>query len=127
MKEKRKIHLKKKDWILIAVIVCVTAAYVFLHAYIGGAGANTVTIKVNGRIEGTYSLAEDQRIEINHGTNILEIRNGKADMVEADCPDKLCVNQKAVSLNHENIICLPNKVVVEVSSRQESELDGVAK
>ncbi len=46
-------------------------------------------------------------------------------MVKADCPDQLCVNQKPVSKNHESIICLPNRVVVEVESKEESEYDAV--
>ena len=53
------------------------------------------------------------------------IKNGKADMTEADCPDKLCVHQKPVSKNHESIICLPNKVIVEVDSSANSEFDAV--
>ena len=60
------------------------------------------------------------------GTNILTIKNGKAKMTDADCPDQLCVHQKAASKNHESIICLPNKVVVEVDGSEESEFDAVA-
>ncbi|MCI9616033.1 MAG: NusG domain II-containing protein [Lachnospiraceae bacterium] len=120
-----KTGLKKKDWLLILIILCVAGLTVLAHTYIGGRGANKVVVKVDGVIQGTYSLSEDGRIEINDGTNVIEISNGKADMIEADCPDQLCVNQKAVSRNHENIICLPNKVVVEVESVEESEYDAV--
>lgn len=120
-----KVNLKKNDWILIIIIVCVAGLAFLLHEVIGGKGANCVTVKVDGRIEGVYSLAEDQKIEINNGSNILQIKNGEADMIEADCPDKLCVHQKPVSKNHENIICLPNKVVVEVDSSENSEFDAV--
>lgn len=116
---------KKKDWLLIIVIVCVAGGAFLMHELIGGRGANAVTVKVNGEFSGTYSLAEDREISINNGTNILQIKNGKADMIEASCPDKLCVNQKAVSMNRESIICLPNKVVVEVSSSEASEFDAV--
>ncbi|GFI51103.1 MAG: NusG domain II-containing protein [Dorea sp.] len=120
-----KTGLKKKDWLLILIILCVAGLTVLAHTYIGGRGANKVVVKVDGVIQGTYSLSEDGRIEINDGTNVIEISNGKADMIKADCPDQLCVNQKAVSRNHENIICLPNKVVVEVESVEESEYDAV--
>ena len=34
--------------------------------------------------------------------------------------------RKAASKNHESIICLPNKVVVEVDGSEESEFDAVA-
>ena len=83
-------------------------------------------MKVDGEIEAVYSLGEDKEIEINGGTNTLVIRNGKADMTEADCPDKLCVKQRAISRNKESIICLPNKVVVEADSKENSEFDAVA-
>ena len=33
----------------------------------------------------------------------------------ADCEDQLCVHQKEITLENESIICLPNKVIVEVS------------
>ncbi len=116
---------KKRDLILIVVILCIVALTVLIHAYIGGVGANKVIIKVNGAIQGVYSLSEDQEIKINEGTNLLKISNGKADMVEADCPDQLCVHQKPVSMSRESIICLPNRIVVEVESKEESEYDAV--
>lgn len=122
-----KIGFKKKDILLIIVILVVAGLAFLLHEVIGGKGANCVTVKVNGVLEGVYSLAQDQEIEINGGSNILVIKNGKADMIEADCPDKLCVKQKAVSKNHESIICLPNKVIVEVDSSENSEFDAVTK
>lgn len=115
----------KRDKLLIVIVVCVALCAFLAHQIIGGDGAGKVTVKVNGELKGTYSLAEDQTIEINGGTNILQIKNGKADMTEADCPDQLCVNQRAISRQGESIICLPHKVVVEVESSESSELDAV--
>lgn len=116
---------KKNDLILIIVVGIIAAVIFLAYQVVGGKSAGSVTIKVNGKVEGVYSLSEDREIEINGGTNILRIENGKADMIEADCPDKLCVDQKAISKNNENIICLPNKVVVEVDGSEDSEFDAV--
>lgn len=121
-----KTGIRKNDILLVFIIFAVAGLAYFLHNVIGASGAGSVTVKVNGVIEGVYSLGEDQEIEINGGTNHLIIKNGKADMTEADCPDKLCVNQKAVSKRHESIICLPNKVIVEVNSGESGEYDAVA-
>lgn len=118
-------RLKKNDKILIIVIAAIAIMGFLFYSIIGQKNAGQVTIKVNGEIQGTYSLAQDREIEINNGTNLLHIKDGKADMTDADCPDKLCVNQKAISKNRENIICLPNKVVVEIESSEESEFDAV--
>ena len=122
--EKR--HMTKKDILLVIIIVVVAVMSFLLHMIVGGKGAGCVTVKVQGEITGVYSLSEDRQIKINGGTNILQIRNGSADMIQADCPDKLCVNQKAISKNGESIICLPNKVVVTVDSSENSEFDAVA-
>ena len=85
-------------------------------------GAAVVTI--DGEVFGSWPLSEDRTVEIGDG-NRLVIKDGKADMVWADCPDKLCVNQKAISREGESIICLPNKVVVSITGGEERELDAV--
>ena len=110
---------KKKDAVLILTVLLIAGAAFGVHEFAGGDGADTVTVKVDGKVTGTYPLAKDQKIRINGG-------NGKAKMTDADCPDQLCVHQKAASKNHESIICLPNKVVVEVDGSEESEFDAVA-
>ena len=67
------------------------------------------------------------KTESGKTTNLLVIKDGKADVTEADCPDKLCVHQKAISKTNETIVCLPNKVVVQVIGAGESELDSIAR
>lgn len=57
-----------------------------------------------------------QRIEIpgKIGKCILVISDGKADMESADCPNQICVHHSAISHTGETIVCLPNRVVIEV-------------
>ena len=64
-------------------------------------------------------------IEQGDAKNIIEIKGGKAYMLEASCPDQLCVDQNEISFDKESIICLPNKVVLTVTSDAESDVDGV--
>ena len=120
-----KIEIKKKDWVLIIIILVVAASAFIMHHSFQQTGKGQVVIKINGAIEGVYDLNDDQEIIINEGSNILTINNGKADMIEADCPDKLCVEQRSISKNNESIICLPNEVIVEVQSSVESQIDGM--
>ena len=92
----KKIHLdlKKKDWALIVIVLCVAGLAFLLHQVVGGSGAGSVVVKVEGEIEGVYDLSEDQEIEINGGTNILLIKGGKADMIEARLPGPaLCASE----------------------------------
>ncbi len=77
-------------------------------------GGDTVLVTVNGKTVAEYSLEKNGEYEINGGTNILVIEDGYAYMKSANCPDHLCVHQGKISLSGERIVCLPNKVMIEV-------------
>ena len=89
-----------------------------------------VQVTVNGEVYGQYSLSEDQTIEIDteYGRNVLEIKDGEATMIEADCPDGYCMDQGSISGSTQTIVCLPNKVVVEVEGSEEEsdDIDAIA-
>ncbi len=81
--------------------------------YLGQSGGHYVLVSVDGTEYGRYSLDEDQEIQINK-TNRLVIQDGQASMAYADCPDQICVHMVPISRIHEMIVCMPNKVTVEV-------------
>lgn len=122
--------MKKNDRIFLCVVFLVLAAVAAVFYLTRGNHGAQVKVTVDGDLYGTYSLNENQEIQIQKDgvtTNVLVIKDGTADITEADCPDKLCVHQRAISKTKETIVCLPNKVVVEVTGSEESELDSVAK
>ncbi len=119
----------KNDVIFIGFLALFCVA-VCIWVYKGSAveGSNIV-ITVDGEEYGTYSLLKEQTITIGERDtiNIIEIKGGKAYMREASCPDQLCVDQNEISFDKESIICLPNKVVITVTSDVESDLDGIVR
>ena len=48
------------------------------------------------------------------GECILIIKDGEAYMQEADCPNQICVHHSPVSHKGETIVCLPNRVIIEI-------------
>lgn len=117
--------MKRNDIILVIIILVIAGVGGLWYTSRGKQVAGTVTVTVDGEVFGTYSLDEDQTIQIND-TNLLQITDGTADMIDANCPDHTCVDQKAISKNKESIVCLPNKVVVEAHSSEEADIDAVA-
>lgn len=116
--------MKKKDWILITVILVIAGIFFVIHSVQGSTEDARVEIHIDGELYGTYEIATNQEINIQD-TNVLEIKDGVARMKEANCPDQICVNQKAISKEGESIICLPNKIVVSIAGGQKNELDAV--
>ena len=120
--------MRKNDLILLAAIVLL-AGVVYLALTLTRSGGAYAVVTVSGAEVGRYSLSEDQTVRIGSGDsyNILVIENGTARISEASCPDKLCVGQGAKKYDGESIICLPNKVVVEIVGGGQSENDAVAR
>ncbi len=120
--------MKRNDLILAGtVLVVAIAALIFLN--LNKKEGNTVIVKVDGKVYKEFPLDVDTTYEIkgvNGGTNLLVIENGHADIAEASCPDKICVDQKQIDKNGETIVCLPNKVVIEINSDTQSEIDAIA-
>lgn len=116
--------MKKNDLILISIVVTAAALFALLQ-FIGPVDSSVyIQITVDGDIYGEYSFEKNQEIQIND-TNVLEIKDRKAVMINADCPDQLCVHQRAIFRNGESIICLPNKVIATVVGGEEKEVDSV--
>ena len=108
--------MKKKDLILLCVIISAAALMFFLVSYTRSEQGNMVVISVDGQTYGEYNLNENQTVEIETelGINILVVEDGGVYMREADCPDGYCVSQGRIERNSETIICLPHKLVAQV-------------
>lgn len=121
-------QFQKNDRILLGTILLLLLAGTAWFSFFGRETGAVVQVTVNGQLYGTYSLKKNQEVKIMIGetvTNVLRIQNEKADMLAADCQDKLCVHQKAIFRQNETIVCLPNKVVAEIIGGKEAELDSI--
>lgn len=121
---------KKNDIILIGVILILAlAAYAGMN-FLQGANTHNAeaVVLIDGVEYGRYPLNADviERIELpDGGYNVLEIKEGKADVTEASCPDGICVSHRAVSKQNQSITCLPNKLVVEIQNGETSDVDAI--
>ena len=125
--------LKKKnrnDIVLILLLLLITLGLFVFQAFRGERGS-LVVVRQDGRILYELSLEENRtgenalRLESGDGYNLLVIEARKAFIREADCPDKLCVKQRAIFRQGESLICLPHRLVVTVENGVQGELDAV--
>lgn len=121
----------KNDIIFIAVLlllVSVAALVMFLFRTRG----DRVIVTVDGQFWGEYSLNEDRTVEIRNGDgngdgyNLLIIEGGTAYVKQASCPDGICSSHRPIQYDGECIICLPNKVVVEIRALRKDQPDIIS-
>ncbi len=105
-----------------AVVLAVALALAPLLFAISGEREGCAVVSVNGEAVYRAPLKEDARIQAGGG-NVVSIRGGEISMLEALCPDGLCLGMRAKRPG-ESVICLPNKVAAWIEG--EGALDGVA-
>ncbi len=83
----------------------------------GRTAGDQLDISCDGRLFGSYPLSEDREITVERDGQIkkITIEDGAVSMSFSDCQGQDCVQQGAISQTGESIICLPNKVVLQIS------------
>jgi len=121
--------IKNPNFIIIAV-VSVVAVILLAATSMSGRGGDYVRVSVDGVTVATYPLNVDNTYVLegfDGGTNTLVIENGQAYMSDATCPDSLCVKTGHIHMAGQSIICLPNRVVVEVVKSSENSVDAISR
>ena len=123
MEKSEKKRLRRNDVIfIVALLLVVAVAGACLYLFRGE--GDTVTVSVDGKVVATYPLDVDRVEDIRTGTdglNRLVIRDGKAWVETASCPDGICAAHKPIHREGESIVCLPNRVVIAVQTADPAE------
>ncbi len=119
--------MKKCDFLLIAGLLAL-CGIIFIFFNINKENGSVVNISIDGAEYMLLPLNEDTTLRIPEtgaDYNIITIKDGKASVTEADCPDSICVKHSAIHLNGETIICLPHKLSISISDNETTTIDGI--
>jgi hypothetical protein len=126
--------MKKGDKILSFIFFIVMLGSVFAYYYLNQFEPNNkrVVVKVegkeklildlNGQTEGLYDF------EFNQQIGQVLIKNESVRMIEMDqniCPRGICSDTGWISKSYEMIVCLPNRITVEIESNDEVYIDDM--
>ena len=119
--------IKKADIILAVFLIVVGLAMSYILSFGNNTGSE-LTITCDGEKFGSYSLYEDREIAIERDGHInkVTIKSGTVSMNFSNCHGQDCIHQGEISKAGEAIICLPNKVVLQIDGG-EAEYDTLSK
>ena len=118
---------RKNDFYLIGGLLLVFLLILLITAVTRKTGY-AVQVSVDGVVKETFPLSEDTTFTIDGydgGVNVLVIQDGKAFLKDTSCPDHLCEKMGKISSVGQSVICLPNRVVVEIIGDDEPEYDAI--
>lgn len=109
----------KKDLIffaIIAVFLIATLVVTTINKKTEDENVLKAVITVQGQVIGEYPLNKNAEIPVqtDYGYNKVVIKNGTAEVTEADCPDSICVYTYPASERGAVIVCLPHAMMVEI-------------
>lgn len=108
---------KRNELFLIGGILLLVLLFYAGNRMMFGNNAVSAEVSVEGEVFGNYPLSKDLNMVITGykgGTNHLVIKDGEASIIEASCPDKVCVHQGVAKEPGQPLVCLPNKVIVTI-------------
>lgn len=108
--------MKKNDLIVIGAVLFFALCAFGSYAKKPKSGDYAV-IRVNGEIYQRLSLKENQTVSVN-GHNTVTVSDRRVWVSEADCPDQLCMRQGKAEKPGKTIVCLPNRMTVEIESEE---------
>jgi len=117
-----------KFWIITFLIVLLLSASIIF--FLTGSPGMKVHIYQEGNLLKEIDVSASAQpqsfhIESDRGYNIVVIETGRVRVLDADCPDMICVHQGWVSDSFTPIICLPNRLVIRLCDGSEATADAV--
>ncbi|WP_297811067.1 NusG domain II-containing protein [uncultured Finegoldia sp.] len=119
--------MTKYDKILVGFLLCFSAIlFVVMNIDNANSQDRYVSIQVNGKEIKQITLpVEDYNYKIDnkYGHNVVHINGYSVWISDSDCPDKLCILKGKIEKPGDVIVCLPNKLVVEVKASKQNKND----
>ena len=117
---------KKKDFIIIAVILLTALGLLCAVKFFPKATADTAVIKYDGMVVKEVSLKIDTEFSLEEDPTVkFRVENGAISFVDATCPDKICERTGFISKTGQTAVCLPKKTVLHLKGA-DNEIDIIA-
>ena len=111
-----------KWMILFSVIIVICAALLILRRCVRK-DALVARIMQDGKIINEIDLSTvtdpyEFSVSCDEGSNTIRVEKGRICVIDADCPDKICVNTGYITNDEIPIVCLPHKLSIIVSGAE---------
>ena len=123
---------KGDKYLIISIIVLSLVSLFYIKDSALNVDEKYISVQVDGKeikriIFDKKIIGKTIPIETEFGYNLIEIGDGKVRVIEASCPDQLDVKQGYISKTGELIVCLPNRLVIEIKGiKDERDVDYIS-
>jgi hypothetical protein len=126
------LKIKRYDVIIVIILIIFSILPTFLFAAGSYEGSDIYArIYVNGDLYKEIKLGDgieyDLVITNGRGVNEVSVSGREVYMASANCFDKYCVKQGHISEPGQTIVCLPNRVLIEITGKEKPLIDDISR
>jgi len=125
------LKIKKGDTLILFFILIALMGWLLQNYIWPDSEQKTAIIEIDGQTYQKIAINTDTQeefiIELPKNNQIhIVVEKNSIQVEDASCPDKVCIRTGAVSKPGQNIVCLPNKVVVYIAGAGDSTIDDLS-
>ncbi len=118
--------IRKGDIIVILGLIIMSFGLNFaINRAIVGEEGDMLLVEQDGVVIKKLPMDEDTEYRAEYGGhyNTVVIKDKRAYIKEADCQDQICTHMHPIEKEGQTIICLPNRLYLELESKGKDEKD----
>lgn len=127
--------MKKLDIVLIISLILFSFIFIIKDRFFASNSNNKyIAVSVDGKDYKNLEFKEKTYIyplKTKFGFNKIEVAKDYVRVLEADCPNKLDVQQGKIYRANQSIVCIPNRMIIQIKSKDnqnaDDEVDAVIK
>ena len=123
MDKKRMYRVNIADIAIAVLVIALSITPLFSFNKTAPAGS-TLNIYEDGRLVKQADLSVNAEYKVKNVE--IQVMDKKARITKSDCPHQICVHEGWISTPAQTLVCVPNKILVEIKSNGVQELDAVS-
>jgi len=114
-------YLTWGDRLLISSVLLLSVLAIPVLNTRAGSKAEVAFVKAYDQVVERLNLEKDRTLSVmgRLGETMIEVKEGRVRVLKSPGPQQICVNRGWISKPGEAIICLPNRVIIEIPGRSD--------
>lgn len=110
--------INKHDLLLIIIIIIISGIFILINK-LNSKDGNIAKVYYDSKLIKTIDLSKNEEYTVKgyNGEVKIKVKDKKIKVIEEKSPKHLCSKQGYISKSYETIICLPNKIVIEIEDQ----------
>ena len=116
--------MNKNDFKLILILVLISLIFITYFKVFNNEKSNEAQVYYENEVVLKIDLTKDSEYDVEgyNGNIHIVVKDNKIKVDEENSPKHLCSKQGFISSSNESIVCLPNKVVIKILSKDDIDI-----